>query len=157
MDDEGAIAPKADLNVQAPGAQDIEEHQKTFLLLRSWCPHCVRSKASPNHHRGTAEPPGAKRIATVCIDCLFIRSQGLSFARPVNRAGYVTLPWSVRPPRRDVLQGSPSTPKNNFSEGKCSCGGRGASLSLSQKKKKTTFRSILVLKTDFHFVRSIFI
>ena len=76
------VTPKVYPNVQEPSAQEIEDHQTTHLPYRSWCPHCVRSEALADLHRRTAEPPGAKRIATVSVDYFFMGSQGLSFAAP---------------------------------------------------------------------------
>ena len=84
MDVARTLSPQTNgyLHIQAPSAQKIWEHQITHLPCRSWCPHCVRSTGPTDPHRRTAELPGAKMIATVSSDCLFMGSQGLSFADP---------------------------------------------------------------------------
>ena len=81
LDGEDATVPEAYPNVQAPSAQETEEHQMTNLPSRS-CWHCVRSKALADPHRRMAEHPGVKRIARVSIDSFFMDSQGVSSARP---------------------------------------------------------------------------
>ena len=82
MDVEEAVALEGYPNVEAPSAQEIVEHQITHLPFRSWCPHCLQSKAPADPRQRTTEFPGAKGIATVSIDYFFIGSQGLSFADP---------------------------------------------------------------------------
>ena len=43
--DEDGVQPAVKSTEPQPSRQEVEEHMKTHIPYRSWCPHCVRGKA----------------------------------------------------------------------------------------------------------------
>ena len=54
----------------APTSQEIEEHMRTHVPCRAWCPHCVRGKAQGKAHR--RREPVKGEVPTVSIDFMFM-------------------------------------------------------------------------------------
>ena len=50
--DHGEARPLRKLiDPRRPGAAEVEEHYKTHMPQRNWCPHCVRGKGTDLDHR----------------------------------------------------------------------------------------------------------
>ena len=57
-----------------PTSEEIQEHLRTHLPYRSWCPHCVSGRGVSSQHR--RRDPGKDQVdkATVALDCCFLRN-----------------------------------------------------------------------------------
>ena len=46
---------KSILDPRKPSAKDVEDHNRTHLPYRNWCPHCVRAKGKDMDHRKASQ------------------------------------------------------------------------------------------------------
>ena len=65
-----------------PTAQELEKHELTHVVFRSWCKHCMSSRAREDPHRRVATHEG--RTPKVMLDWMFFTSdQELGVPLPV--------------------------------------------------------------------------
>ena len=69
--DEDGVQPAVKSTEPQPSRQEVEEHMKTHIPYRSWCPPCVRGKARAKYHKGNKDE---KHIPTISADYMFIQS-----------------------------------------------------------------------------------
>ena len=60
--DQESLVPHLVPDVSQPTQQEIEEHNKTHLNFRSWCPHCVAGKSVERNFAATSHEPS-------CLPC----------------------------------------------------------------------------------------
>ena len=65
---------KSILDPRKPNEKDVEDHNRTHLPYRNWCPHCVRAKGKDMDHRKAVE--GERGLAEYS---LITASQGTSW------------------------------------------------------------------------------
>ena len=53
-----------------PTAREVEEHNMDHAVFRSWCPHCVKGKASAYGHRAREDKD--QGIPRVCVDYVYM-------------------------------------------------------------------------------------
>ena len=75
--------------IYQPSKQEYDDHQRTHIPFRKWCPHCVRGKCTSGAHRRTHKTeeeleketpviswdymgPKSKDLKSSCIDALSI-------------------------------------------------------------------------------------
>ena len=69
--------PRVLKDPKKPKPEEVEEHMKTHLPYRSWCPHCVRARGIDSSHRASRNTEEGKAIPTVHADYMFMKgSQG---------------------------------------------------------------------------------
>ena len=55
-----------------PTERELEEHEATgCVIYRSWCPHCVRAKATVNPH-WKSPPEEENAVPTILMDYMFM-------------------------------------------------------------------------------------
>ena len=64
--------------MMTPTLRERQEHERTHILYRSWCRHCVAARASNPAHRGRRFATAVeedKDMKQVSYDCCFMRDQ----------------------------------------------------------------------------------
>ena len=60
---------KSILNPRKPSEKEVEDHNRTHLPYRNWCPLCVRAKGKDMDHRKAVE--GERGLAEYSFDYCF--------------------------------------------------------------------------------------
>ena len=69
QDNEEAPVPKARNPPPGPTVEELDKHELTHVVFRSWCRHCVSGRAKENPHRRIATHEG--RTPKVVLDGMF--------------------------------------------------------------------------------------
>ena len=66
--DQESMVPQQVPNVSQPTQQEVEEHNKTHLNFRNWCPHCVKGKSVERNFAASEHEPTSlpSSVLTTC-------------------------------------------------------------------------------------------
>ena len=73
VSDEARKLKKLRMAVKAPTAAEREEHNRTHLPYRSWCPVCIAGRGVADHHRKSEEEERTQ--PEVAFDYCFMRNR----------------------------------------------------------------------------------
>ena len=57
-----------------PSQEELDDHMRTHIPFRSWCPHCVKGQGQNQPHKQGQGESGL--IPIVCMDYMFMNSSG---------------------------------------------------------------------------------
>ena len=69
--EEGRV-PKGLHNPQVVSKEERDEHNRTHILLRAWCEHCVRGRGRNMMHRKPEKVGAGTKVPKVCMDYFFM-------------------------------------------------------------------------------------
>ena len=69
-----------------PSDKEVEEHERTHLPYRDWCPHCVRGRGRGEQHRsGSGDQP--HEVNKVSLDYFYMHEKPVNGSRPAVVTG----------------------------------------------------------------------
>ena len=72
QDNEDTPVARARNPPPGPTAEELDKHEITHVVFRSWCKHCISSRAKEDPHRSVATHEG--RTPKVMLDWMFFTS-----------------------------------------------------------------------------------
>ena len=72
QDNEDTPVARARKPPPGPTAEELDKHELTHVVFRSWCKHCISSRAKEDPHRSVATHEG--RTPKVMLDWMFFTS-----------------------------------------------------------------------------------
>ena len=83
---EEALGSKGYNKPYQPSALEREEHERTHLPYRDWCPHCVRGRAKGDQHRQTKDEVESE-VPKISLDYMYLHEKHPDLRRPANAEG----------------------------------------------------------------------
>ena len=62
QDNEEALVPRARKPPRGPTVEELDKHELTHVVFRSWCRHCFSGRAREDPHRRIATHEGPPRL-----------------------------------------------------------------------------------------------
>ena len=74
QEEEGRVM-KGKKNIEAPSKEEYEEHMRTHIPYRSWCPFCVKGKMKANPHKTKSKEKEHKEVPMLHWDYMEQKSK----------------------------------------------------------------------------------
>ena len=71
---EAFTTPKVKIKLN-PTKEEMEDHNRTHLPFRDWCPHCIKGKAKTGYHFRQTRDDDDNQVPVISIDYAFLNDK----------------------------------------------------------------------------------
>ena len=79
--DQESLVPRQVPNVTQPTQKEVDDHSKTHLTFRNWCPHCVKGKSVERNYSASEHEPSC--LPCFSADYLFLGEKDTEGTAPI--------------------------------------------------------------------------